>query len=434
MQLSITSLQEKWRHAGFQKYLKNTGWLFFGRFFTLGVSFFVGAYIARYLGPANYGLMNYAVSFAGLFGFLASFGIDGIVSREIVKNHAWKDRLIGTAFYLKIIGALLTITVIFIVSVSTTHNMFTLLLIWLFSLSYIPQAFNIIETYFQSQVLSKNVVRAQIISTLISTGLKLLVIFLNRGIFWIIFVYVIEASLIALFLLISFKNLGYHFRSWKFNRNTASALLRDSWPLMLSGAAIGIYMKIDQVMIKNMLGDEQAGLYAVVVKLSEVWYFIPVLICASLSPAIIKSLSLDKKVFENRMKKLYSLLFGVSITIALIINVFSYQILNLIFGNAYVEATSALQVYVWAGIFVSLGLASTQYLIASGFTKISFYNTALGMILNIVLNIILIPKMGLVGAAIATLIAYGTATFGILIFKKTRNHGIMIFKSIINIK
>jgi hypothetical protein len=86
---TISYIKEKWVHAGFQKYLQNTGWMFFGRVFMLIIAFFVGIYIARYLGPANYGLFNYAISFAGLFGFLTSFGIDGIVSREIMFTIGW---------------------------------------------------------------------------------------------------------------------------------------------------------------------------------------------------------------------------------------------------------------------------------------------------------------------------------------------------------
>ncbi len=430
----LLNLKEKWQHAGFQKYLKNTGWMFFGKFVTLGISFFIGIYIARYLGPANYGLLNYVISFVGLFGFLTSFGMDGVLNREIVKYHDKKDVIIGTGFYLKIIGSLTAILCVFFISFFSTKDLFTLGLIWIFSLSFIPQAFNVIEIYFQSQILSKNTISAQVIATIISSVLKLVCIVFDKGIFWLTLIYLVEASVYSSILLYSFKKFGNHIRKWSFNTQIAKSLLIDSWPLMLSSVAIGIYMKIDQIMIKNMLGNEKAGVYAVAVKLSEVWYFIPMLICISLSPSIVKALNISNDLFENRMKRLYSLMFFLSTGIAFFVSLFSYPIIKILFGNLYLESITTLQIYVWSCVSVFIGMAIGQYLIASNLTKISFYSTIIGAVVNIILNIILIPKMGINGAAFSTLISYTLATFGIFIFKKTRRQGLLIIESIINPK
>lgn len=433
-EISINRIKEIWNHAGFQKYFRNTGWMFLGRIFILGISFLVGIYIARYLGPSNYGLFNYVISFVGLFGFLTSFGIDNIASREIIKNHDKKDEIISTSFYIKLTGSLIAIISIVIISILTTKDLLTLWLIWIFSLGFIPQAFNIIEIYFQSQVLSKKIVTAQIISNIISTILKIICITLNKGIFWLSIIYIIETSIYAIILLFSFRKFGNHIKKWNFNKNVAKNLLKDSWPLILSSIAISIYMKIDQVMIKNILGNEQAGVYAVAVKLSEVWYFIPSLICTSLSPAIIKSVTINKELFENRLKKLYFLMFWISFSIASTTTILAYPIIKILFGTAYIGAITTLQIYVWAGIGVSLGVAVSQSLLANNLTKISFYNTLLGAIINIILNIILIPKFGINGAAIATLISYTISTFGIFFYKKSRHQGFLILKSIINYK
>jgi len=430
----IPYLKEKWAHAGFQKYLKNTSWMFFGRIFMLGISFLVGVYIARYLGPSNYGLLNYVTSFVGLFGFLASFGIDSIVSREIIKNHDKKDQIIGTGFYLKIFGGLLAIICVFIISFFTINDIFTLSLIWLFSLNFIPQAFNIIETYFQSQILSRKVVTAQIASNIISALLKIIIIILGKGIFWLMIIYIVETSIYALLLLLSFSKFGDYINKWKFNTDIAKNILKDSWPLMLSAVAFGVYMKIDQVMIKNMLGNEQTGIYAVAVKLSEIWYFIPSIICASIFPVIIKTITISKEFFENRMRKLYFLMFWLAFAIALLTTLFSHLIISVLFGVEYLKAATVLQIYIWAGIGVFWGVAINQYLLASNLTKISFYNTLTGAVINIILNMILIPKMGINGAAIATVISYTLATFGIFISKKSRGHGLLILKSIISYK
>lgn len=419
---------------GFKRYFANTGWMFFGKIFTLGVSFFVGVYIARYLGPSNYGLLSYVISFVGLFGFLSSFGIDSIVSREIINDHNKKDEIIGTGFYLKIFGGLVAIASVFIISFFVTKDPFVLLLIWLFSLSFIPQAFNIIEVYFQSQVLSKKVVMAQILVTTVSTILKILCIILGKGIFWLIMIYIVEVLIYSFTLLYSFRKVGNSVRKWIFNIDKAKYLLKYSWPLMLSSVAIGIYMKIDQVMIKNILGNEQAGIYAVAVRLSEFWYFLPMIICTSLFPAIINAMKVSKELFESRMKKLYFLMFWLSFSIAFFVTIFSYGIIKILFGIPYIGAVTTLQIYVWSGVSVSLGVASSQYLLTTNQTKILFYSTLLGAIINVILNLILIPRVGINGSAISTLISYTVSTFIILMFKKSRNHGLLIIQSIINYK
>ncbi len=430
-QTYIPYIKEKWAHTGFQKYLRNTGWMFFGRIFTLGISFFIGIYIARYLGPSNYGLLSYVISFVGLFSFLTSFGIDGIVNREIIKDHNKKDDLIGTAFYLKLIGSAIAIFMVFVISLFTTKDIFILGLIWIFSLSFIPQAFNVIETYFQSQVLSKNSVKAQIISLLLASILKIICIVLNKGIFWLTLIYVIEGIIYSFILLVLYKKFGKHIKEWKFQKSIAISLLKDSWPLMLSAVAVGIYMKIDQVMIKNMLGNEQTGIYAVAVKLSEVWYFLPGIICSSLFPALVNSLKTNEEFFNQRIKKLYFLMFWSSFGIALTTTILAYPIIKILFGDQYLGSVIVLKIYVWAGIGVSLGIVVNQYLLANNLTKISFYNTILGAIINVILNLFLIPKLGIIGAATSTFISYTLATFAVLFFKQSKNHGKLILRSII---
>ncbi|HMO78948.1 MAG TPA: flippase [Candidatus Paceibacterota bacterium] len=405
MSFDINYIKEKWRHAGFQKYLRNTGWMFFGRMFSLAVSFFVGAYIARYLGPANYGLMNYAISFVGLFGFLASFGIDGIVNREIVKDHNKKDDLIGTGFFIKLFGAFLTILLIAIVSFLTISDNFTLILILLFSLTFIPQAFNVIEIYFQSQVLAKNIVRSQIIATIVAVCLKILVIILNKGIFWLIFIFFVEACVLATLFILAFLKNGHHFKNWKFKKEIAISILKDSWPLMFSAMAIGIYMKIDQVMIKHMLGDEQVGLYAVAVKLTEVWYFVPGIICASLFPAIVNSKKISNEFFEARMKKLYRLMFGIAISIAIPMTIFAEQIISVLFGESYGGAVPVLRIYVWVLILLFYIHTNIYYLISINKGSILIRTTFIGGISNVIFNTIFIPKIWLSGAAVSIILS-----------------------------
>ncbi len=417
-----------WKHEGFQKYFKNTSWMFAGRIFSLGVSFFVGIYIARYLGPTNYGLMNYAISFVGLFAFIASLGIESIIKREIVKNPSEKSSILGTGLVIKIIGALMAILTSIVTSYFINPDPLVIGIVLLFSVSYIFYAFDIFSIYFESQAQSKYPVIITIGSTAIGAIVKMIIIFMGYGIIWLIATYLLEALLIACGLIFIYKFKGYSFSVLTFRSDIARQILKDSWPLMLSGFAVNIYMRIDQVMINNYLGSTEVGVYAAAVKLSEAWYFIPTLIGASVSPAIINSLKVSEEVFEERLLKLYSLMAGLSVLIAITITFTSHWLVQALFGEPYTAASTVLKIYIWAGLAVFLGVSIGYFLLAKNLTKISFYSTTLGVISNVILNIILIPKLGINGAAIATVISYSITTLGVVLFKEPRKHMINIIK------
>ena len=237
--------------------------------------------------------------------------------------------------------------------------------------------------------------------------------------------------MISVFLLIYFKKSGYYLKIWKFDKKIAISLLGDSWPLMLSSMAIGLYLKIDQVMIKNMLGNEQSGIYAVAVKISEVWYFIPTMICSSIFPAILNAKKISVELYQSRLSKLYKLMFWIAFFIALPISIFSKNIIFLIFGSEYIKAAMSLSIYVWAGVGVSLGVAMSYYLLTENYNRISMTVAIIGAVINILLNLILIPRIGITGAAISTFVAYNGSLLAVGFFSKTRKQMLILFKSIV---
>jgi len=429
--LSSAYIKEKWGHVGFQKYFKNTGWMFGGRIFTLVISFFIGVYIARYLGPSNYGLLSYVFSFVGLFSFIASLGIENIANREIIKDHSKKDIIIGTSFYLKIFGSFIAVLITFIFAFLSTKDLMLLGLIGMYSLTFIFSAFNIVETYFQSQALSKYPALVATITVIISLILKVLVVYLGYGIIWLTAIYVLESILVAVGLLFFFIRSGHNINDWVFDKKIAGTILKDSWPLMLSTIAWGIYMKIDQVMIKNILGNEQVGIYAVAAKLSEFWYFIPSTICASVFPAIMNAKKMGGDMYEKRLSKLYSLIFYISLTIAICTTLFASLVILLLFGEQYISAITTLKIYVWSGVGASITTVLTYYLVSENQTKITALATTIGAITNIALNFILIPKFGINGAALATLISYTFVSLSILFSHKGKSQFSIILKGII---
>ena len=417
--------------SGFKKYFVNTSWLFFERIIGMAVAFFVGVYVARYLGPANFGLLSYAGSFVGLFAGIATLGLDNIVVRELVKDEKKRDEILGTTFVLKVIGSVLVIGMLTIAIRFTNNDNFTNLLIFIIAIGTIFQSFNVIKFYFQSKVLSKYTVYAQVFSTILCAAIKLFLIYFNMGLIYFAIVTLLQSVILASGLIVMYTKQKSSLLNWSINFGLAQNLLKDSWPLMLSGIAISIYLKIDQVMIKNMLDTKAVGNYAVAVRLSEVWYFIPMAITSSVFPAIINAKKISEKLYYERLQKLYDLMVIFAISIIIPITFLSKFIIHLLFGQLYNPAASVLSIHIWALIFVALGTARSNWILPENLQRYSLIYLLIGAITNILLNLLLIPRFGINGAAYATLFSQILSSyFGACWFKKTRIAFFMQTKSI----
>ncbi len=399
------------------------------RVLTMVVSLFVGVYVARYLGPERFGLLSYAGSFVGLFTALATLGLGSIMVRELVKTPERRDELLGTVFWLIAGGAILMWIAIACAILLTHNDTQTNILIAIIAFAVIFQTFNVIDSNYQAEVKSKYVVYAQIMSLAVSSITKLVFVWIAAPLVWFACVFLLDAVVQAVGLTAMYlQNTGKVWH-WKWRWQTARVLLGDSWPLILSGMVISIYMKIDQVMIKEMLGAEEVGFYAAAVRLSEAWYFVAMAIVSSVFPAIINAKKQSKELYNQRLQKLYDLMVWLAVAIALPTTFLAPWVIRALYGDAFSPAAGVLSIYIWAGVFVFLGIASSQYLIAENYTRISFYRTFIGAMINVILNIILIPKYGVNGAATTTLISYFAATFSIGFISKTKRQVVLMLKS-----
>ena len=416
---------------GLQKVLKNTLWLFYDRFFRMGFSLIVGALLARYLAPSLYGVFNYAFSFVALFAVLGSLGLDNILIREMVKSPDKENIFLGTAFLLKLAGGfLIVIFSVGVIVLTKPNDPLSQALVLIVAAGYVLQSVNVIDLYFQSRIKSKYTVISSNAAFIVSSAAKLTCIFFKASLIVFAWLYIAEIVISAFGLLIFYHRLGRKIKLWQFDQKVAVNLLRDSWPLILSGAAIMIYMRIDQVMVGNMLGNVALGLYSSAVKIAEVWYFIPMAIVSSTFPSILEAKKREDRAYTGRMQLQYHILFLSSFLICLVLSLFSKNIIFMLYGAEYIGASSVLSIYVWAGVAVSLGVASNQYLISENFTKVSLLRTIIGCIANVILNLVLIPRYGIEGSAWATFISYFISVFSILMFKETKAHGVLLLKSL----
>jgi O-antigen/teichoic acid export membrane protein len=415
----ISKLKSLINQPGFMKYFKNTSWLVAEKIFRMAVLLFTGIWIARYLGPNKFGLLSYVKSFVGLFTAISTLGLNGIVVRELVKDKTQRDKIIGTAFWLKLMGAFSVLSILAFAINFMANDTHTNILVFIIASSTIFHSFNVIDFYFQSKVLSKYIVYANIVSLFISSIVKITLIINDAPLIAFAWVVLFDSVVLAVgFLYVFLKNSKFRIQNLIFNKETAISLLKDSWPLILSGLVISIYMKIDQVMIKEILGNDAVGYYGAAVRISSVWYFIPMAIANSLFPAIINAKKISKKLYHKRLQQLYDLMVWMAIAIALPMTFMSNWLVKILYGQQYSQASDVLKIHIWTGVFVFLGVAFSKYLTNENLTKKSFYRTLLGAIINVILNLMLIPQYGISGAAFATLIGQFTANYIYDVFDK----------------
>jgi polysaccharide transporter, PST family len=393
--------------SGLRAIIANTGWLFFDRILRMGTSLVVGVWVARYLGVQQYGLFNYASAFVALFSPLANLGLDNVVVRDIVREPLNKEKILGTTFWLKLLGGigslLLTVSCIFLLR---RNENLTIWMVAILATTGIFQAFDTIDIWFQSQVQSKYTVIARNTAFIIVALLKIILISIHAPLIAFVCATVAETGLGLVGLIIAYKVHGYSLKLWCWSFSLAKTLLKESWPLIFSSFAIMIYVKIDQIMLGEMLGNNAVGVYSAAVRISEIWYFIPVAITSSVSPAIFAAKDTSEVLYYQRIEQLLRLMALLSVTIAIPMTFFSGAIITILFGNGYAAAGSVLSIHIWASLFVFMGVAISPWYIAEGLTHLAMYRTILGALSNVILNLFLIPAYGEIGAAVATVISY----------------------------
>lgn len=425
-------ISELQNHQGFKKYFRNTSWLFIERFFRLTVSFFVGVWVVRYLGPEEFGLFSYAQSFVSLFAVIASLGLDEIVFRELVKNPDKCDVLLGTAFGLKIFGVGLMLLMLGLGIFISGNDFYTNTLILIIASSVIFQSFNVIDLYFQSKVLSKYIVYAHLISLTISAVLK--VCFILTGMPLIAFVILVsfDAFVVALGFIYMYLQQRLILWEWSFSLPYCKSLLQDSWPIILSGMLLMMQARIDQIMIKEFLDYREVGYYSAALRLVEAIAFFPIILKSSLFPAI-QNVKDQTEQYSNRMLNLYRLNFLLFLIVAVPILFFAQKVIETLYGIDYISSVILLQIMVVRLFFTNMGTARAVYVLTENLFKFSLLTMALGTLTNVLLNLIWIPAYKSLGAVMATIISFFVTIFLIdILYSKTRKNSYLMIKGILS--
>jgi len=389
-----------------QKMLGNTSWLFADKILRMGVGLLVGVWVARYLGPEKFGVMSYAGAFVTLFTVFAGLGLDGIVVRELVRNPADSEEILGTAFLLKLLSGVLTCFVAgSAIVLVRSDEVLTQLIVWVLAVGMVFQSFDVIDYYFQSKVTSKYSVWAKNAAFLLMALVRVSLVLAKAPLIAFALAALGEIIFGAIGLVIVYKAKGKALFDWKPRLAKCRSLLKYSWPLILSGLSIVVYMKIDQVMLGNMVGNKSVGIYSAAIRISEIWYFIPTSICSSVFPSIIEAKNIGEGLYYRRLQRLFNIMTGLSLCLAIPMSFLSTFIVTTLFGKGFAAAGSVLAIHIWTAVFVFLGVAQGAWDLTENLTKLSLLRTSSGAVINILLNLILIPRYSVLGAAMATVIS-----------------------------
>jgi PST family polysaccharide transporter len=405
-----------------QGIIGNIGWLFVDKILRMGVGFFVGVWVIRYLGPERYGALNFALAFVALFSVLATLGLEGIVVRDIVHDPSCRDETLASAFVLKLIGGgVALILAVAIITVIRPKESIYWWLVGIAAAATIFQALDVIDYGYQAAVRSKYTVYARNAAFLIIALLKIMLIIINAPLVAFAWAGFSEIALASLGLLLICRSQGQSLKPYMVTISRAKRLLRQSWPLLVSTLFVVILMRTDQVMLGQMRGAKDVGIFSAALALSEVWYFVPMAITSSVFPAMVRAWKTDEKLFYQRLMQLYLLMVWLSLAVAIPLTLFSGEIVTMLYGIEYQSTAIVLSIHCWTGIFLFLGVVSNMWYLLENLNHYTLYRCIVGATVNVGLNLVLIPEYGAKGAAISTLVAQLAASYLFdLINKRTR--------------
>ena len=416
-----------------KKGIYSAGWLTVEKIISMLVGLLVSVFIARSLGVSAYGELSYLLAIIAIVSPLTALGLNGIVVRELVNFPKDEGKIISTVLLFRFIGSIfgLIISICLLYFGNTSFNEIETKNAIIILMSSNALLGSVFDLNFQAKMKVSKTAKMRIVLVLIFSSMKLFQIAFGSDVNSLILIYALEYIVLGC-MYCSIHNLNFDkVKFKKINYKYGMELLNQSWWLLLSGVAGLIYLKIDQIMLANIYGAREVGIYAVAVKFSEVWYFFPNAIIMSFFPILLKSKKISKCKYHNDLQKTCDILFIFALLVALLVAFVSdFLIINL-YTEEYANSASILKVHVWAGLFVFMRALLSKWLIAEKLHKFSLVTHGSGAIINVLLNLYLIPSYGGFGAAIATIISYSFSSYlSLFLNKKTRFMAMLMTKSI----
>lgn len=416
------------------KTVRNAGYLIVGKVLQMLFGLIVGLLTARYLGPSNYGLINYANAYIGFFAALCTLGINNVLVKEFVDHPGEEGKVIGTTLGLRAVSSILcSIAIIAISSVLDAGEPTTILIV---ALSSVGMVFHIVETFnywFQSRLESKVTAISTLIAYLVSAAYKVYLLATGKPVTYFALTASLDYLCLGILLYVQYRKHkgGKLCFSWQYGKQ----LFAKSRHFILSAMMISIYGQTDKLMLKQMIGELEIGYYATAVSLCGMWCFILSAIIDSVYPSIVEATKAkNEQLFKKRNVQLYAIVFYMSLVVSLGFTVLANPVISIMYGESYLPAVNPLRIVTWYTAFSYLGVARNAWVVARERQKYLFTIYASSAAANVALNYLLIPALGASGAAIASLVAQIFTTLVVPFFIKAMRENSMLILDAIMLK
>lgn len=397
----------------FKKVFANASWLASEKVISMAANLLVAMLLARSLSPFGYGSLSYLLAIISLLGPLSSLGFNAIITRELVNNPQNNDAIMATASGFRLFGSGIGTLLCLIFAFTGwggagSEDQWAMAML---ALANLLTAFHVVEFWFHAHVAAKSVARMRVAVIIFFSIVKVVAALSGAGLLLICGLFAMEMACIGIgFILIYYQAQGC--LKWReFDFSYGFQLLKQGFWLVLSGIAAVIYLKVDQVMLAQMVSREAVGIYAVAARLSEVWYFFATAITMSLFPNLLKLKQINTERYQMRLQQICDTLFVVALVLAVGISLIASPLVSILFGKDYIPAAAILSIHIWASIFVYMRALVSKWLLAEHLLKFSLLSHGLGALINIAANWYFIPLYGGIGAAWATLLSYLVASY-----------------------
>ena len=414
-----------------KRVIANMSWLMGGKIVNMILSFFVSLATARYLGPSNFGSINYVAAYVSFFSSIASLGLSVIVIKEVSSGEEDDNKVIWTGILMRFLTAVAsTIAVVAFFAITKRNDPLLVPIAALESIAILASAFDTFMYWFQGKLLGKYVSIAGVIAYLAMSLYRLYLLANGADILWFAFATSVDTLVLALVLFIFYvKENGFR---PGISLPLGKKLLKQSYHYLISGLIAILYSKIDQIMLGDMLDKASVGLYSAALTIAGLWGMIPSAFIQSVSPILYKNAQTDRGMFLKRLKQSYAGIWFLNVCWSLAISLFSYWVVLLLYGAEYMGARKALIIVVWYSGISSLGSLTQVYLATENKNKYINYFALAGLVTDVVLNALLIPHFGITGAAVATLATYCVIHIVMpLVIKDTREAAVLILQGMI---
>lgn len=413
------------------KEVTNASWLIGARIIQMLLSLFVGILTARYLGPSNYGLINYAGAYVAFFTALCNLGINSVIVKNFVDHPDKQGETIGSTLVLRLLSSVLSCGIIFAVSCFVdAGEPTTILVVVLCSISLIFHIFETFNFWFQSRYESKRTAIATFTAYVVTSIYKIILLILNKNVIWFAFATSVDYIAVAVLLYVFYRKAGGPKLSFSFAKS--KQLLNSSYHFILSGLMVAIYGYTDKFMLKQMLNSTEVGYYSTATAICSMWVFVLQAIIDSMYPTIMRFYKIDKVAFERKNKQLYCIVFYVSVFVSIVFSLFATLIIRILYGVEFMGAVSPLRIVTWYTAFSYLGVARNAWIVCEDKQRYLKYMYLSAAIINIALNVLFIPIWAASGAALASLITQiCTSLILPFMFKEMRPNCILMIKAII---